>query len=113
MDTLIEQVNEKYMSVTDAARELGHSHVTLWRWIQGKQLAAEHLGRAVLVLKCDVARIKADEAALQKVTPAAAHEAAVAMGKRGAHAIGRGEGAELQPGQGGILSRYGRQERPC
>lgn len=56
--TLIAKVKKEYYLLDEAAKELQHSPVTLWRWIKSGKLRAEYLGRNVLIAKSDVERLR-------------------------------------------------------
>lgn len=48
---LIEQVKNDFYTYAEAARTLGITKVTLWRWIKSGKVMAYHLGREVLIEK--------------------------------------------------------------
>lgn len=56
--TLIEKIKTEYYPLDDAAKELQHSPVTLWRWIKSGRLKAEYLGRNVFIPKSEVERLR-------------------------------------------------------
>ena len=54
------RVGEHFLTLTQAANELGLERRTIWRWIKGGKLEAQKVGNAVLIEKCLIAELKRD-----------------------------------------------------
>lgn len=60
--TLLDQIEKEYYTLGQAARELQHSPVTVWRWIRAGKLEAHRIGREVLIEREVVERLKQERA---------------------------------------------------
>ena len=56
--TLVTQVQEKFFTYAEAAKALGISKVSLWRWIRDGKLETYRIGREVLIEKTEVERLR-------------------------------------------------------
>lgn len=55
---LIERVRSEFYTYAHAAKALGISKVTLWRWINAGKIQGYQLGREVMIEKIEVERLK-------------------------------------------------------
>ncbi len=55
---LLARIREEYCTLAEAAGLLAVSTVTLWRWIRDGKIAAERLGREVLIARSDIEKMK-------------------------------------------------------
>lgn len=62
MSRAIEQVRDMYFTIGNAAKELGVTRMTLWRWMQSNKLQGYRLGREIFIEKADIERLKRERA---------------------------------------------------
>jgi excisionase family DNA binding protein len=58
---LIEQIEEDYYTLGQAAKASQYNAVTLWRWIRDGKLEAHRIGREVLIEKRLVDALRKDK----------------------------------------------------
>lgn len=57
MQLVFKQIHNLCLTRKEAARYLGISPVTLWRWIKTGKVPAYHIGREVLIEKAELERL--------------------------------------------------------